>query len=148
MASNKILIIYQEAVNATVWKPNSVWYISLWFLWLGLLVVGAVVNYNCKKCFDSLLSNVLCRLVYVKAKKKKTFCNFLCFGSPMDFWALAFERKKISNMVFRYLMEKIQKLKYTFTPPKKIKIKSEYLFKKKQTNMAFCYLIEKIQKLF
>jgi hypothetical protein len=40
-------------------------------LWLGLLVVGAVVNYNCKKCFDSLLSNVLCRLVYVKAKKKK-----------------------------------------------------------------------------
>lgn len=81
-------------------------------------------------------------------KKKKTFCDFLCFGSPMDFWALAFERKKILNMVFRYLMEKIQKLKYTFTPPKKIKIKSEHLFKKKQTNMAFCYLIEKIQKLF
>lgn len=149
MASNKILIIYQEAVNATVWKPISVWYISLWFLWLGLLVVDAVVNYNCKKCFDSLLSNVLCRLVYVKAKKK-SFCNFLCFGSPMDFWALAFgKKKKISNMVFRYLMEKIQKLKYTFTPPKKNKknLSTCFKIKNKQTWLSVT-LLKKFKNFF
>jgi hypothetical protein len=118
-------------------------------LWLGLLVVGAVVNYNCKKCFDSLLSNVLCRLVYVKAKKKKKHFVTSCVLALR--WIsehLLLKEKKYQTWFFVTLWKKFKNSNIHSPRQKKIKIKSEHLFKKKQTNMAFCYLIEKIQKLF
>jgi hypothetical protein len=123
MASNKILIIYQEAVNATVWKPISVWYISLWFLWLGLLVVGAVVNYNCKKCFDSLLSNVLCRLVYVKAKKKKNILWLPVFWLSDGFLSTCFWKKKNIKHGFSLPYGKNSKTQIYIHPAKKNKNK-------------------------
>jgi hypothetical protein len=45
-------------------------------------------------------------------------------------------------------MEKIQKLKYTFTPPKKIKIKSEHLFKKNKQTWLSVTLLKKFKNFF